>query len=151
MSVSALTYVILAYRLASLEYNGQAVVTVRMIADLHGKPANDVHNIIARNKDRFVNGTDIYTVQSSALRQMGYNAVRDAKVFVIESVFGGMKKAVICNSDYPTAKDMQAAIARHFEERNTYYQENPKRAGNKIWDKQKFDFDKLAGGLFKKM
>lgn len=70
---------------------------------------------------------------------------------VIEAVFGGMKRAVICNSDYPTAHDMQEAIARHFEERNQFYTENPKRAGNKIWDKQKFDFDKLAGGLFKKM
>jgi hypothetical protein len=70
---------------------------------------------------------------------------------VIESVFGGMKKAVICNSDYVTAHDMQKAIARHFEDRNQFYRENPKRAGNKIWDKQKFDFDKLAGGLFKKM
>lgn len=70
---------------------------------------------------------------------------------VIEAVFGGMKKAVICNSDYATPHDMQEAIAKHFEERNTYYTENPKRAGNKIWDKQRFDFDKLAGGLFKKM
>lgn len=70
---------------------------------------------------------------------------------VIEAVFGGMKKAVICNSDYATPLDMQMAIAGYFEERNAYYRENPKRAGNKIWDKQKFDFDKLAGGLFKKM
>jgi hypothetical protein len=70
---------------------------------------------------------------------------------VIESVFGGMKKAVICNSDYATPLDMQKAIARHFEERNQFYRENPKKAGNKIWDKQRFDFDKLAGGLFKKM
>lgn len=70
---------------------------------------------------------------------------------VIESVFSGMKKAVICNSDYDRPQDMQDAIARHFEERNQFYRENPKRAGDKIWDKQRFDFDKLAGGLFKKM
>lgn len=70
---------------------------------------------------------------------------------VIESVFGGMKKAVICNSDYATPYDMQQAIAKHFEARNAFYKENPKRAGDKIWDKQRFDFDKLAGGIFKKM
>jgi len=70
---------------------------------------------------------------------------------VIESVFCGMKKAVICNSDYATPHDMQEAIARHFEERNIFFKINPKRAGNKIWDKQGFDFDRLAGGLFKKM
>lgn len=62
-----------------------------------------------------------------------------------------MKKAVICNSDYATAHNMQEAIARHFEERNQFFRDNPKRAGKKIWDKQKFDFDRLAGGLFKKM
>ena len=70
---------------------------------------------------------------------------------VIEAVFGGMKRAVICNSDYSTVKEMQEAIRRHFEERNQFFKENPKRAGNKIWDKQSFDIDKLAGGLFKKM
>ncbi|HEY3309864.1 MAG TPA: IS630 family transposase [Desulfuromonadaceae bacterium] len=70
---------------------------------------------------------------------------------VIESVFGGMKKAIICNSDYDTPHDMQEAISKHFNDRNVFYRENPKRAGNKIWDKQGFDFDKLAGGLFKKM
>jgi transposase len=70
---------------------------------------------------------------------------------VIESVFCGMKKAVICNSDYADAREMQSAIARHFEERNQYYLDNPKRAGNKIWDKQSFDIDRLIGGLFKKM
>lgn len=70
---------------------------------------------------------------------------------VIEAVFGGMKRAVICNSDYGSAREMQEAIARHFEERNQFYKENPKKAGNKIWDSQRFDFDKLAGGLFKKM
>ncbi|OGU18148.1 MAG: hypothetical protein A2076_06015 [Geobacteraceae bacterium GWC2_53_11] len=70
---------------------------------------------------------------------------------VIEAVFGGMKKAIICNSDYATPHDMQEAIARHFKDRNAFYKENPKKAGNKIWDKQKFDFDKLAGGLFRKM
>jgi transposase len=70
---------------------------------------------------------------------------------VIESVFGGMKKAVIHNSDYSSKKEMEIAMNRHFEERNIYFQKNPKRVGNKIWDKEKFDTDKLRGGLFKKM
>jgi hypothetical protein len=70
---------------------------------------------------------------------------------VIESVFGGMKKAVICNSDYASPTEMQEAIARHFEDRNQFYHDNPKRAGNKIWDKQSFDVDRLIGGLFRRM
>jgi len=70
---------------------------------------------------------------------------------VIEAVFSGMKRAVICNSDYASVNEMQQAIALHFEERNAFYRANPKRAGNKIWDKQAFDLDKLAGGLFRRM
>jgi hypothetical protein len=70
---------------------------------------------------------------------------------VIEAVFSGTKRAVICNSDYASVDDMQQAITLHFEERNAFYRANPKRAGNKIWDKQAFDLDKLAGGLFRKM
>ncbi|MBJ6800215.1 IS630 family transposase [Geomonas propionica] len=70
---------------------------------------------------------------------------------VIEAVFCGMKRAVICNSDYQSVKEMQDAIAQHFEERNQYYRDNPKRAGDKIWDREKFDLEKLVGGLFKKM
>lgn len=70
---------------------------------------------------------------------------------VIEAVYGGIKKAVIHNSDYGSKEEMQAAIARHCEERNTYFQENPKRVGNKIWDKGAFEIEELPGGLFKKM
>lgn len=72
-------------------------------------------------------------------------------VNVIESVFGGMKKAVIQNSNYASKSAMEAAIDRHFAERNIFFKKNPKRAGNKIWDKQAFEVEELAGGLFKKM
>jgi hypothetical protein len=70
---------------------------------------------------------------------------------VIEAVFGGMKKVVIKNSDYPSKQKMEEAISSYFEERNQHFQTNPKRAGNKIWDKEAFDFDKLPGGLFRRM
>lgn len=70
---------------------------------------------------------------------------------VIESVFSGMKRAIIANSDYGSKKEMEGAISRHYEERNLYFQETPKRAGHKIWDREAFDLEKLAGGLFKRM
>lgn len=70
---------------------------------------------------------------------------------VVESVISGLKRAVIVNSDYPSAEAMQAAIYKHFEARNRYYLDNPKRAGNKIWDAALFDADSLPGGLFRKM
>lgn len=55
---------------------------------------------------------------------------------VIESVFSGMAKAVIHNSDYQSVGECKAAIDRHFGERNQHFKENPKRAGGKIWGKE---------------
>jgi len=70
---------------------------------------------------------------------------------VIESVFSGMKKAVIFNSDYQSEYEMKVAIDRHFQERNEYFKANPKRAGNKIWDKEYYNLDELDSGLFRRM
>jgi transposase len=56
---------------------------------------------------------------------------------VIESVFSGMARAIIHNSDYKTADDAKTAINRYFEERNTHFKRSPRRAGNKIWRKER--------------
>ncbi|KAA0982649.1 IS630 family transposase [Pseudomonas sp. ANT_J12] len=56
---------------------------------------------------------------------------------VIESVFSGMARAIIHNSDYSSVEAASEAIDRYFEERNRYYAENPKPAGNKIWGKER--------------
>ena len=52
---------------------------------------------------------------------------------VIESVFSGMAKAIIHNSDYQSVDECKAAIDRYFAERNEAFQKNPKRAGKRIW------------------
>jgi len=52
---------------------------------------------------------------------------------VIESVFSGMAKAVLHNSDYQTVSECKYAIDFYFSERNKYFINNPKRAGKKIW------------------
>ena len=54
---------------------------------------------------------------------------------VIESVFSGMARAVIHNSDYQSSEECMSSIDRYFLERNQYYIDNPKRAGDKIWRK----------------
>lgn len=56
---------------------------------------------------------------------------------VIESVFSGMAKAIIHNSDYQSEGEAKAAIDRYFQERNEYFTKNPKRAGNKIWGQER--------------
>jgi len=55
---------------------------------------------------------------------------------VIESVFSGMAKAVIHNSDYQSVDDCKLAIDRYFTERNQAFLDNPKRAGKKIWGEE---------------
>lgn len=55
---------------------------------------------------------------------------------VIESVFSGMARAVIHNSDYPSVSACMTAIDRHFAERNQHFKTHPKRAGKKLWGKE---------------
>jgi transposase len=56
---------------------------------------------------------------------------------VIESVFNGLASSVIHNSDYASVDEAKAAIDRYFAERNAFFRENPKRAGGKIWGKER--------------
>jgi hypothetical protein len=45
---------------------------------------------------------------------------------------------------------MKTAISRHFVERNGYFRDNPKRAGNKIWEIDFFqDMDSLNSGNYR--
>ncbi len=55
---------------------------------------------------------------------------------VIESIFSGMARAVIHNSDYASLDDTKAAIDGYFAERNRQFHENPRRAGKLIWGKR---------------
>ncbi|MBS1526165.1 MAG: IS630 family transposase [Bacteroidetes bacterium] len=55
---------------------------------------------------------------------------------VIESVFSGLVKAVIHNSDYPDADCCKQAIDIYFQQRNAHFLEHPKKAGNIIWGKE---------------
>jgi hypothetical protein len=56
---------------------------------------------------------------------------------VIESVFSGMARAIIHNSDYQSVDDCKIAIDRYIGERNQYFKENPKRAGKRIWGEER--------------
>ena len=56
---------------------------------------------------------------------------------VIESVFSGMARAIVHNSDYKTLDDAKAAFDRYFQERNAHFRQHPRRAGNKIWRKER--------------
>ena len=52
---------------------------------------------------------------------------------VIESIFSGMARAIIHNSDYASIEHAKGAIDRYFAERNRSFHERPQRAGKAIW------------------
>jgi hypothetical protein len=52
---------------------------------------------------------------------------------VIESVFSGMARAIIANSNYASIDEARAAIDRYIRERNEKFRFTPKRAGGSIW------------------
>jgi hypothetical protein len=56
---------------------------------------------------------------------------------VIESVFSGMARAIIHNSDYMSVPDAQAAISRYLDDRNRAFAAAPRRAGRSIWGNER--------------
>jgi transposase len=58
---------------------------------------------------------------------------------VIESVFSGMARAILHNSNYESVDACKVAIDRYFAERNRAFLEQPRRAGKKIWGKERVE------------
>jgi transposase len=56
---------------------------------------------------------------------------------VIESVFSGMARAIIHSSDYKSVDEAKAAINCYFAERNDHFRRHPRRAGKKLWGKER--------------
>ena len=52
---------------------------------------------------------------------------------VIESIFSGMARAIIHNSDYQSVEAAVAAIDSYFQERNEHFLSHPKKAGKTLW------------------
>jgi len=62
---------------------------------------------------------------------------------VIESVFSGMSRAIIHNSDFENASQAMGAIDAHFANRNEFYRLHPKRAGRKLWGQERSEAEFL--------
>ena len=56
---------------------------------------------------------------------------------VIESVFSGMARAIIRNSDYESVEQTRAAVDQYIGDRNEHFRQHPKRARLKIWGEQR--------------
>jgi hypothetical protein len=56
---------------------------------------------------------------------------------VIESVFSGMSRAVIHNSNFDGVSEAKKMIDEYFSNRNEFYRSHPKRAGRKLWGRER--------------
>jgi transposase len=56
---------------------------------------------------------------------------------VIESVFSGMARAIIHNSDFAGEKEAKEMIDAYIDQRNSHFLRNPRKAGDKIWGRER--------------
>jgi len=92
------------------------------------KKLNDKINEVNKEDFRIINQTPLVELAPLPASAQFLN--------VIESVFSGMSKGIIHNSDYQSVDECKNAIDQYFKERNDYFQMFPKRAGKKIWGKE---------------
>lgn len=55
---------------------------------------------------------------------------------VIESVFSGLAKSIIHNSNYDSLDQCKEAVSQYFKTRNEHFLQHPQKAGNRIWGKE---------------
>ena len=82
------------------------------------------HASVRENNDINGNGPQVKLVPLPSCAQF---------LNVIESVFSGMARAIIHNSNFPSLQAAQYVIDKYFAERNEEFSKHPKRAGQKIW------------------
>ena len=91
---------------------------------------------VFQKKVRGVNRPSYRKHNSTPMVKLAPLPARAQFLNVIESIFGGLAEAIINNSNYSSVEDAPNGIDMYFEERNEYFQNNPGRAGNKIWGEE---------------
>ena len=89
-----------------------------------------------KKKVKEVNASDYRKIHMTPLVELAPLPASAQFLNIIESVFSGMARAVIHNSNYQSPDECKKAISLYFEERNKAFTENPKRAGKKIWGEE---------------
>ena len=82
---------------------------------------------------RQVNDTDYRRKHGTPTVELAPLPSRAQFLNVIESIFSGMARAIVHNSDYQSVDECKHAIDRYFAERNEHFRRYPTRAGGKIW------------------
>ncbi|MBD1364428.1 IS630 family transposase [Mucilaginibacter sp. ZT4R22] len=91
---------------------------------------------ILKDHIKEVNTTEYRDINHTPIVAIAPLPVSSQFLNVIESVFAGLAKSVLHNSDYASTEDCKRAIDKYFETRNAHFIANPHKAGNKIWGKE---------------
>lgn len=87
---------------------------------------------VARHNEAIIKGEDEGPMVALAPLPAGAQFLN-----VIESVFSGMARAILANSNYGSVDEARAAIDRYIRERNEKFALAPKRAGGAIWGSER--------------
>jgi transposase len=93
--------------------------------------SKSLHQRVEKHNAAILGGGDGPTVETAPL-PAGAQFLN-----VIESVFSGRARSIIHSSDYKTLDDAKAAIDRYFADRNAHFMLHPRRAGKRIWGKER--------------
>jgi transposase len=91
-----------------------------------------LHDHVAQHNERVTKGEDQGPTVGLAPLPTGAQFLN-----VIESVFSGMARAILANSNYQSIDEARAAIDRYIRERNETFAISPKRAGGAIWGSER--------------
>jgi hypothetical protein len=91
-----------------------------------------LHDHVAQRNERITKGEDQGPTVALAPLPAGAQFLN-----VIESVFSGMARAIIANSNYQSVDEARTAIDRYIQERNEKFALSPKRAGGAIWGSER--------------
>jgi transposase len=91
-----------------------------------------LHDYVARHNEVIMKGEDQGPTVALAPLPAGAQFLN-----VIESVFSGMARAILANSNYGSINEARAAIDRYIRERNEKFACAPKRAGGAIWGSER--------------
>ncbi len=91
-----------------------------------------LHDHVAQHNERVTEGEDQGPTVGLAPLPTGAQFLN-----VVESVFSGMARAILANSNYQSIDEARAAIDRYIRERNETFARSPKRAGGAIWSSER--------------
>lgn len=109
---------------------GRSAVTSAVEATTEDEERKSIAEVNRVNSRTYRNANQTPTVKLMPL------PARAQFLNVIESVFSGLSMAIIHNSNYRSVEDAKAAIDSYFPERNSFFQQHPRKAGNKIWGEE---------------